>query len=204
MPYPVAAVRGRFAGGAAGAGYLVYDTFTDTNATPLVSHTPDTAPVGSAWAWMFGTGLSIQSNSLDCTGGTPSWANIDSGNANVSVKAATMILGTYVGLVARGTGDVGENEGIMFHCQTTEDAYALFANQGAYTEIASAAATLTPGDVVTNAELNVNGTAIEFLIDGVSKVSATSSVWLTQTQIGIHGYNENGTADWDDLTVTAL
>jgi len=46
--------------------YLVFDTFTDTNGTALVDHTPETDVVGNGWltASYYGDGLTIQDNAI--------------------------------------------------------------------------------------------------------------------------------------------
>ena len=184
------------------ASFLVRDTFTDTDNVALANHTPDTAPGGSAWANIIGTGVTIQGNKASCSGANDQLVEIDSGDADVDVICASMTLGQNSGLVARGTG-TGLNC-ILALFDAVADEYAIYACQGAYTKIASAAAVLTPGDILTNAELKVTGTSIEILVNGVSKVTATSSVHQTQTRIGLFGYGEDGTAKWDGLTVAAL
>jgi len=84
MPYPVAACRGHWT--AAGAGPLIYDTFTDTNGTALTAHTPDIVPGGSSYA-MHNGALEIQSNKLQLPSGTnTAYANINSGASDVTVS----------------------------------------------------------------------------------------------------------------------
>ena len=185
-----------------GAAYLIEDTFTDADGTALSSHTPDTKPAGSGWANVIGGGFTIQGNKASCNGVNDQLVEIEAGAADVDVVVASMTLGQYSGIVARGTG-TGLNC-ILALFDTVANEYGIYACQGAYTRIAGAAEALNPGDVLTNAELKVTGTTIEILVNGASKVSTTSAVHQTETAIGLLGYGEDGTAKWDGLTVAAL
>jgi len=185
-----------------GTAYLIEDTFTDTDNVTLPNHVPDTAPGGSSWAIPIGGGWKISGNKAVCPGANDQQVMIDSGAADVDVVLASVTLGAELGVFLRGSG--AALNGWLLICSCARDAYEIYRMDGAYNLVASAAATLTPGDILTNLEFKASGTSIEALVNGVSKVSTTSAVYQAQTQIGLFAYADDGTAKWDGLTVAAL
>ena len=186
-----------------GAAYLIEDTFTDTDDVTLPNHTPDTAPIGSAWAHANGSGYKISGNKAVCPGANDQLIVIDSGAADVDIILATVTLGAELGVLLRGSG--AALNGWLLICSCARDKYEIYMLNGSYNLVASSPVeTLTPGDILTNLEFKASGTSIEALVNGVSKVSTTSAVYQAQTQIGLFAYGDDGTAKWDGLTVAAL
>src|SRR3990170_764402 len=175
-----------------GAAYLIEDAFTDTNGVHLHDHVPDTKPVGAVWADMNGAAeWTISGNKATCSSVADAATTIDSGAADVDIVLASVVPGKYFALLARGDG-AGFGY-VMGQIQTAEDLLVIAYHDGAYHAIASAAYTVAPTDTIANFEFKVGpGTALEILIDGVSKLSTTSSFNQTKTQIGLYGYTETG------------
>lgn len=183
------------------AGYLIYDTLTDDNATDVADHTPEKAPDGSAWADIDGAAgmWTISSNAATCSGAGDMSVEIDSGAANVDIVLTSVIAGKYFAIIARGDGTVLDY--VMAQLQTAENIVQVAYHDGAYHAIANAA--YSP-DTATDFEFKTDGTALELLVDGASKVDTTSTHNQTDTYIGLYGYTEDGTCTVDGLTVTAL
>ena len=197
--------RSKSAGTDPYADYLVYDSFTDTNGVHLHDHVPDRKPTGSAWADVNGAAeWTISGNKAKCSSAADSATVIDSGVADVDIILSSVVPGKYFAIVARATGGV-PFQYVLGQIQTAEDLLVIAYHDGAYHAIASVAYTVAPTDTITNFEFKVGpGTALEILIDGVSKLSTTSSFNQTKTQIGLYGYTETGVCTVDGLTVAAL
>lgn len=187
----------------AGIGYLIQDTYNDTNGTALANHVPNVDVEGGGYSNLVGgTNFTIQSNSLDCSGGNDQIVGIDSGQSNVSVNIANVTAGENFGAFARGTGS-GLNL-ILGRLWSGGDTADMFACQGSYTSIGSTAHTVNSGDSISDLEVRVNGTSVKFIIDGVTKLNLTSSVHQSETVCGPFGYGEDGTLDYDNFTVVAI
>jgi hypothetical protein len=157
---------------------FVYDTFTETSNTALVSHTGETGATWathSSWAnasiyaandWIYGNdsvyGCAYASGSpasadysVTCVIEIPSGTNSDrntgaAGRISTSAKTAYMF---------RLSGDVWQLWSIV------EDSYSSL---GTWTDTISAPATRT-------AKLEMSGTTITGYVDGVARVSVTNS-----------------------------
>ena len=184
--------------------YLVYDMFSGVNATHLHDHTPDKAPSGATWADVNGSEeWTISGNKAVCSGAADSATTIDCGASDVDIKLASVIPGKYFAVVARGDGS-GFGY-VLGQIQTAEDLLVIAYHDGSYHALASVAYTVAPTDVIPNFEFKVGpGTALEILIDGVSKLTTTSAFNQTETQIGLYGYTETGVCAVDGLSVEAL
>ncbi|MBU0598850.1 hypothetical protein KKF61_07760 [Patescibacteria group bacterium] len=185
------------------AAYLLYDLFTGIDATHVHDHTPNKAPVGSVWADVDGANAwTINSNKATCSGGPDQSIEIDTGAANLSIVLASVVPGNYFAILARG--DATSLDYVMGQIQTAENLLQIAYHDGSYHALANVAYVVDPTDTISNFEFRVNGTALEIRIDGVSKVSTISSYNLTNTQVGLYGYNESGVCTVDGLSVTAL
>lgn len=69
---------------------VIRDTFTDSDATAVASHTPDHDQEGGGWA---GTGITVESNALEMTTGTEEVASIDAGLADPYAQAQITLAG---------------------------------------------------------------------------------------------------------------
>jgi hypothetical protein len=85
---------------------LVLDTFTDTNSTSLLSHTPDTDVEAGGWVGPSSV-FTIQSNQLQFTSGSGYdwWASIDAGSNDDVVLTVTHVssTGDWNGIYVGGT-----------------------------------------------------------------------------------------------------
>jgi len=109
-------------------------------------------------------------------------------------------VGTYAGLLARAVANV---DYVIASIESGENAYAIAYADGSYHELANSGETLNPGDVLSNVEFRLNGTNLSLWVDGVQKVSTTSSYNQAETKVGLYGYNEDGNGKVDNFTVVA-
>jgi len=175
-------------------GYLVQDEFDDDNATTLPNHTPDIAPDGSSWAALFGSGFTVQSNELDCNGPTDQLVTIDCGEAdNIYVRLEGITIGQYLGILIRDKGAVGELQAWLLQMHTGNNKVTIAELNGGWTERASDAEAMSPGDTFDSIELRVEGNVITAYVDDVERCSYTSATFNAQSYVGVYGYGENGT-----------
>lgn len=185
------------------AAYLIYDEFTDTNATAIGDHTPDKDIEAGGWTATRGTGFTIQSNSLDCNGAADQITEIDSGVAAVKSIVGTLIAGGYAGAIARDDG-TATLAGWLGSSVPGDNKLIIFEMNGAYVERASYSQVHTPGDSFTNFELRCTGDTITLHDNGTQRVTYSSSTFNTQTYCGVFGYGEDGTANYDNYSVIAI
>jgi hypothetical protein len=162
------------------------DTFTDADATPLASHTPD---AGGAWADDV-AGLEIQSNQAD----GPSFAGAFSRNTTVLPSAdyaitATLDFQSFSGISTKGIigrwsgGNFGD--GYYARWNAGIPAWELFKEVGAvYTQLGTAAeAIVVPQTRVLT--LDMAGTTIRLLVDSIELVNVTDSDITATGETGI-------------------
>jgi hypothetical protein len=149
-----------------------------------------------------GAGWTISGNKAACSGGITQTVEIDSGAANVDIVLASVVPGKYFAIIARGDGTTLNY--VLGQIQTAEDLLVIAYHDGVYHALASVAFTVDPTDTIVNFEFKCTGTALEILIDGVSKLSAISAYNQAYTHIGLYGYTETGVCAVDGLTVASL
>lgn len=175
-------------GAAAGPTTYFYDTFTGANGTNLTAHTPN---VGSAWSYNAGP-FTIQSNKASCT--ADSLASVDMGHADGTIT---------VDLNSPSLN----NDAVVFRKVDTSNywrfqvnaiggpglttAYLIDTTSGSDNIVASAGFTMSAG--LNTWKLVLSGTSITGYINGVSVISATSSVRQTSTIHGFASSNAGGT-----------
>jgi len=169
---------------------IIYDTFTDANDTAIASHTPDIAPVGSAWADLTGN-IEVYNNRFQTTSTTDSSAIINSGISDYTITmdgTVYALASTYARLlrvIFRHNLTNGTNWTLVVN-ESGNDMY--IAKDG--TKVGGVditAANLANLDVV---ELKVvcSGTSIKGYLNGAYEVSVTSSDYQTDTYVGIGIY----------------
>jgi len=189
------------------AAYLVYDTFTDTNATALADHTPDKDTEAGGWAVRAGT-WEVNNNrgNVSAVAGTAT-AVINCGVANVVVtttaKAPNGAGVDVSGIVVR---EADINNMILSRLRPkidTVDVYSVIA--GGWASLGSVAFDSTRG---TDYELEFSygaGGAWSYSVDEIEKLSGTNNILGTNTNIGL--LQHNGTNDddcFDDFRAVAL
>ncbi len=187
----------------------VKDAFTDANGTGLDSHAPDLDSVGNGWASMAlrstftPGGGTIQGNQLQL--GTDNAGHaIDSGLSDAIVEADwTPAVGAdnRNSIIFRYTTDgnhwalrVREPNGDIVIEEVTADA--------GY-DRASAAFTWTEGQTY-RLKVVINGDSIKGYVDGVQKVSYTSSVRETATKHGLARHTGADASRFDNFRVRGL
>jgi hypothetical protein len=184
----------------AGPTTLISDTFTDTDATALASHTiaPTNTPATS-WSALGGS-FTIQSNLASNT--TPSGgvtdAVVDAGDADVTITAIVRRSGAAdCGIIARAT-DV--NNYLLLDLLLAGTVKLYRKEAGSYNELASVAQTFSV-DTDYTLKFVVSGTALTGYVDDVEKVTATSSFNQTEDKHGIWVAGGGNTAGINDFIV---
>lgn len=178
----------------------VNDTFTDADSTLLTAHSPDT---GAAWS----TGTSspiITGNKIHGPLFNPSTASnaATPGSADYSVSADVIVVAspTYdlAGVWGRFDGAnpyIGQWDN---YSQEWSLRYTLYTSLGTYSDPSFVSG-------AKRVELRMEGTSIQLLVDGVSRISVTDS---SLTGAGVSGLNVGGATDtallMDNFTVADL
>jgi hypothetical protein len=180
------------------ATYLVYDTFTDANATALASHTPNKDNVGSGWTDVT-AGITIESNKASDNQGDRK-SVIDAGEADVTIEATVTLNAKYGGFLFR------YQDSTHYHvagCNTVSNETAIWENNGGvWTKIGSNADTYSQGDVLA-LKLILSGQSIKFYVNDVLKVNITEASFETETEHGLYMDIDSAGADtlWDDFSI---
>lgn len=183
----------------------VYDSFTDTDAVTLTAHVPETR-VGS-YTYIRPTGgggntsaWSILSNKVKYnTTGFVSFILIDTEQSDVDVIATITLDSSSAneGLSARGSAGATA----AWRIKAVDTTLYLLE---AYTDRDNVASAVSAGNTY-EFKLRVNGSSITGYLDGVEKVSYTSSTYISNTY---HGFNRDNGASTDlridDFYVTSV
>lgn len=177
-------------------GYLVYDTFSDTDTTALAAHTPEK---GGPWTENSGTWL-IDTNKLKETVGDVKVCSIDAGQANIVMSAS---------LDRQG----GSDPGMIFRMTDISNYYALIANflgvlaiykivSGAWTLLGTTAYVHVANDTL---KVDASGTSLIAYVNDVEFINITDSTFPTQTRVGLFNHVGNWSSTrWDNFVVQAL
>lgn len=176
--------------------YRFYDTFTDTNGVLLTAHTPTT---GTSWTKLIdvGTGgLNINTNTLRPSGAVNSAGELYTTNTlstadqRIQVTMTTGNSGDDYNLLVGRAVDANNMYAAEFNTSQTR----LYKRvTGTWTQIGQTGAGIGDGSVVV---LNIKGTNVELLDDGVLRAAATDSSLSSAGSAGVGmGGIANGTGD---------
>ena len=142
----------------------------------------DASVPGGPWTVLAGTG-SINSNKAGNNGsGGPADMVANLGHADTVLSAKVTIgTGGYPWLHFRGDGTAANRLEIYFNAGGTFDFGKKIA--GAYTSLANASHGLAVG-VESAIVLTLSGSSVSMTVNGVSKLSTTTTQWQTQTYVG--------------------
>lgn len=165
---------------------FVNDTFTDTDGVGILSHTGE---LGATWTVhpSYSQDGSIDTNRLITTTNTFVYASGAPGSANYSVdvvfRAAS--LATNGVITACGRIDTSTNTFYAAQYVTGDGSWTLYKIvAGSFTPLAYHSQTLTAGTDYTGT-LDMNGTTIRLLVDGVQRASVTDSAITAAGKAGI-------------------
>ena len=187
-------------GGGSVSGFVVQDTFTDSDSTGLDAHTPDVDSVGSGWVEHAGI-WEIQSNKLAAAVSGGAQASIDSGESDVDINSTITFTGTSkAGFVTRYT----DADNYWQVWMDTGNYISLYERTTGTTTLRDSA---TP--TIDSATYAVQVTAVAQVItvfldevEVLTYASAAASETVTR-----HGVITNATSTgvtFDDFTVGAL
>ena len=191
-------------------GTFVQDSFTDTDATNLSSHTGET---GATWAKLtgFSGNVVINSNraenaatfSVDAAyyaSGTPSGADYDV-SADYSWVNTNTCSWQILGRVDTSTGDF-----YTAYYRRGSNTFRIEKRvSGSYTTLASGTGGSPAAETAVNIKLTLSGSGLELFADSVSKLTATDSSITAAGKVGV-GVTSGGTTGprirWDNFLAT--
>lgn len=181
-------------GGAGGPAYLLRDTFTDADGTPLGSHAMD---VGGGWTVHAGT-IQIQGGravSADTVVGT---ATADAGQSDAVLSCSGVVVGGGGYYLFVRFASLGNNWLVYTLAGSAVVLYEIVS--GSLTQRASG------GTVSAGAHdfgVSCVGTTIGVSVDGGQVLEyASATQWQTATRFGL-GYDTKTGQTWDDFSVVA-
>lgn len=184
-----------FGYGAASAGgsmAFLTDSFTDTAATTLASHTGETGATWTAHGSTVGTAVITDANRLRVSTSTNVPLYYASGTP---ASADYYVEGSFKFLSDNGSTSIGVAGRIVTGANTLYLAAMSPSTvvlgklvAGSYTELGSYAITPTAGDVVT-VRLTMTGTALSVQVNGTTRISVTDSAISAAGRAGIWGFN---------------
>ena len=183
----------------------VSDTFTDTNDTALTSHTMD---VGSGWTAIAGTFKISGNNAVSNSVVNEDRTYCDAGQSNYELTCDTVSYYTSSILFRLAS--------IMFRYQDTNNfwlvdpefhtsTYALYERVGGSFTLRTSVTEALASGAAAAIKIIANGTSLEVFLNGVSKLTYTSSSFQTQTKCGIRYAASSPiptTPTWDNFLVT--
>lgn len=163
------------------------DNFTGTAGTTLTAHT---GTVSSTWTTPHGTDPILSSaNRLrrGAAGWSLSASSVTPATANYAVEAdvvvRSLVTGDALGVAARFSADATSYYSARY--QTSDGTWRIYKTiSGTDTSLASAAATLTPGQSY-RLRLDLVGGALTLSVDGVTVVSASDSALTSAGRAGL-------------------
>lgn len=185
-----------------GLGYLLYDTFTDTNGTLLTAHTMD---VGGGWTNQIGT-FDIQSNRANrASAGSPDNQSVATADAGMADYEVTCTVNGAAG--SDGTGIAvrysASNQRFYFaQIEILNNAFRIYEYNAGYTQRATASTSLTGGtdyDMVVRME----GTTITASLLTEELIYASASTNSSSTLVGLRCGSANQQR-YDDFEVASL
>lgn len=189
----VGALDGAMISGGVPDPYLVYDTFTDANATNLNAHTPDKNKTGNVYVIEAGD---VEVNTNHAIGNAVGFnqASVETGISDVTLEAdftrKTDAVATNAqwGFILRWKD--GNNYLLVRHILNLTEEIQLLENKSAWTMLDNAAYSWAD-EAIHTIKVIASGTSIKVYIDDVEKLSATEADFETETEHGLVFYNAN-------------
>lgn len=150
---------------------------------------------GSAWSALAGT-WGINTNRGYSPSGGQAVAVLEASAADVRLEAVIQTAGSDYGLVVRAS----DNSNYWLLAITATNFVLYRKEAGSFTNETSGPAATVNGDTV---RFEANGTSLKGYLNGVEKLSFTSSFNQSATQHGIRS-NTDAVVRFDDLTITDL
>jgi len=161
---------------------VIYDEFTDTDATGLTTHTPNIAPSGVNWANLVSAGK-IYSNRAQQDGDGSSV--IDSGIADCTITAKILSSYTGSGIETRQCGIIFRYDGTDYWKVTVNAAIQIFYITKPGGEIvATRNITVAAGELM-NLKVVLSGNVITCYLNDANMITYTDELNNTATK---HGY----------------
>ena len=168
---------------------LVYDTFTDTDATALTDHTPDIDVVGGGW--VFGLGSATVQSNVAATPAGDNYILIDCGQSDFRMSI------TVANSASR----------ILFRASDYNNLWLFYPADGTLYERVGGgytirATTSSPVSYPCIVSIVTNGTQIDCSFSTGGSLGYSSSTHQTATMIGFGCWTN--TTGFDDIEVTTL
>lgn len=171
----------------------------DFNRTNGAIGTPSDA--GSAWVEDSGTWAVSINTAGESSDGSQVICSLSSGTSDVTVQAT--LAASAGGSMDMGlSGRVADASNYLLFAITAGTGMRIFeVVAGNFNQVGSTDATVpTVGDVLA---AEMNGTAVAFKLNGVTKVSGTTSAGLTNTRHGFRAH-QDVSSKWDDFSITDI
>jgi hypothetical protein len=175
---------------------LIYDTFTDDDATDLATggHAPDQSPGDSTTWYQSSSGWTINSNKLQKTGAGDEFALIDAGSADGVLSFSVSNLTTELSGPVFRRQDAGNYWHVRVQGTTV---YLYRVASGGFNTESSASVPDINGSYDVKIELN--GSKIMVYIDGVLEITHTGTEYQTETVHGIRGSSADDNSFYDNF-----
>jgi hypothetical protein len=178
---------------------LFLDTFTGSDATYLLAHTPNTTTSGG-WSLQNGSAF-IYSNQWTTNSGAPGGIGViatcsTAADGEITAKTGTTS-GTSGGGIVLRYASGGTPSFLLVNLLTTGE-FRVYSYNGSWTQLATSTVTYAAGKVI---KARLEGTSLIVSYDGVQKMSVTTSVNLTST---LHGLQAGPSRTFDDFTIKTL
>ena len=170
------------------------DSFTGAAGTLLSAHTPETGTSWTRWVNDTITGYLTGANRIrkdNVTGGVGYYTATVPASANYKVEADVVVqsltTGDHIGVIGRWdiTATTGSGTFYLARYETSSSSWQLLKSvNGTATSLGSFAQTLSVGGTY-RLGLDMSGTTIRLLVDGVSRISATDSAVTAAGRAGV-------------------
>lgn len=185
------------------ADYLVYDSFTDDDATGVTDHAPEKDSEGGGYQDGIGAGeFTITSNQVYLAGGAAGYNTdwIDAGVADCTINCDIKIgLAVANGLIVRASAG---NDNLEIILDAANDRVRLYSNtNGVRAELKTEVGIVLDTTSTYAVKVVLSGTAVEVFIDGVSKLTHNTAHNQADTGVGFWQWDASNTGRWDNLTV---
>ncbi len=187
------------------SGVLVRDTFTGTG-TSLTAHQPDASATGARWVQLEGLPAWMENGRVgEVANSGYGIATVNAGASDGSVAVDVLSNGgaPYAGLAFRV---VDANRGLLLRYagNWTSGAVGLFRRvNGGYELIQQVAVPPAIPGTTHRLGVQLNGTQVQALWDGVVVFTRTVTDYQTATQHGVLWHSDDPYAYFDNFTVTA-
>lgn len=187
---------------AAPTGTLLSASFTAPDGTLVTDYVPEVPGTAGVFSVIsgFGGSMVIQSDRATGPDALSSYGNaFDRGNSNVQITFTARYTDLATGLIGVYGRFLDASHYFIISHDALSNTLALVAVPGGTLDSTTFNASVGPAYAM---KAIFDGTTIQFYVDDVLKLQATSSLWLTATQFGIA--TELNGANVDDLVVVGL